>query len=131
MKVWSFPRGLAVVGLIAVLFAGCSRDPNVRKQKFFASGCQYFAQGKYAEASIQFSNAIDVDPRFGDAHYQLAQTYIKLADWNRAFPELRRTVELQPENYPAHLDLANLFISGQQFMNAQTEIELLQVEAAG
>jgi Tfp pilus assembly protein PilF len=50
-------------------FAGCSRDPNVRKQKFFASGQSYFAQGKYPEAAIQFSNAIDIDPRFAEAHY--------------------------------------------------------------
>ena len=106
-------------------FAGCSRDPNVRKQKFFASGQSYFAQGKYPEAAIQFSNAIDIDPRFAEAHYQLAQADLKLQEWNQAYQELSRSVELQPENYPAHIDLANLLVSGHDFKHAQEQIDLL------
>jgi tetratricopeptide (TPR) repeat protein len=117
---------ILIFTLIAALSLGCSRDPNVRKQKYFASGQQYFQQGKYQEAAIQFSNATDIDPRFAEAHYRLAQTYLKLQDWNRAYQELNRTVELQPENYPAHLDLANLLIQGRDFKGAQTQIALLQ-----
>jgi tetratricopeptide (TPR) repeat protein len=93
--------------LLAVL-AGCSRDPNVRKQKYFDSGEKYFADGRYREAAIQYSNAVQIDPRFALAHYQLGQVYLKLADSNRAFQELSRTVELAPDNYRAHTDIANL-----------------------
>ena len=126
MKRFPVLRYLPILALIAVFFAACSRDPDVRKQKFFASGQQYFQQGQYAEASIQFGNAIAADSRFAEAHYQLAQAYIKLGEWNRAFQELKRTVELQPENYPAHIDLANLFISGHDLADAQAETDLLQ-----
>src|SRR5215510_7434267 len=90
--------------LIACLLTSCSRDPNVRKQKYFESGQRYFQKGKYREAAIQFSNAIQVDPRFPDAHAQLAQTYLKLQQWTRAYQELGRTLELQPDNYQAHVD---------------------------
>jgi tetratricopeptide (TPR) repeat protein len=90
---------------------GCSRDPNVRKQKYFTSGQSYLHQGKYHEAAIQFSNAIQLDPRFAQAHYQLGQTYLKLGDSNLAFQELSRTVELAPDNYRAHIDLANLLVA--------------------
>ena len=55
------------------MFTGCSRDPNVRKQKYFDSGEKYFAAGKYHEAAIQFSNAIQIDSRFAQAHYELAR----------------------------------------------------------
>ncbi|MFZ0439908.1 MAG: hypothetical protein WAL76_17405, partial [Candidatus Sulfotelmatobacter sp.] len=56
---------LFLVGfLIPVLFTACSRDPNVRKQKYLESGDRYFEKGKYAEAAIQYSNAIQVDARF-------------------------------------------------------------------
>src|SRR5450631_2142323 len=116
---------ILTLALIAASFAGCSRDPNARKEKFFASGQQYFAQGKYPEAAIQFGNAIDVDPRFAEAHYQLAQTDLKLRAWNLAFQELNHTIELQPDNYSAHIDLAKLFVSGRDFKRAQEEIDLL------
>jgi tetratricopeptide (TPR) repeat protein len=110
---------------IAVVFVGCSRDPNVRKQKYFESGQRYFEKGKYREAAIQFSNAAQVDPRFAEAHYQLAQTYLKLQEWTRAYQELGRTLELQPENYQAHIDIANLLIAGRDLKQAQEHTDLL------
>ena len=73
-------RSLLVCSLVAALFTGCSRDPNVRKQKYFDSGEHYFEEGKYREAAIQYANAIQVDSRFAQAHYQLGQTYLKLGD---------------------------------------------------
>src|SRR5215472_7376090 len=89
-------------------FTGCSRDPNVRKQKYFDSGEKYFAEAKYREAAIQYANALQFDTRFAQAHFQLGQAYLKLGDSQRAFSELSRTVELAPDNYKAHTDLANL-----------------------
>ena len=94
--------------VIASLFTGCSRDPNVRKQKYFDSGEKYFAESKYREAVIQYLNAVQIDPRFAQAHYQLSQAYLKLGDKNHAFQELNRTVELAPDNYRAHADIADL-----------------------
>jgi len=41
-----------VVSLIAVLLSACSLDPNARKQKYFRSGQDYFAKGKYQEAAL-------------------------------------------------------------------------------
>ena len=56
---------------IACLLVSCSRDPNVVKQKYLAKGKDYFAQEKYSEAAIEFGKAIQVDPNFGQAHYEL------------------------------------------------------------
>jgi tetratricopeptide (TPR) repeat protein len=103
---------LSLVGLlIATFFTGCSRDPNVRKQKYLESGDRYFAKAKYREAAIQYSNALQVDPRFAAARYQLGEAYLKLGDSTRAFQELSRTVELAPDNYRAHIDIANLLVT--------------------
>jgi cellulose synthase operon protein C len=103
-------RLLLACSLLAAL-AGCTRDPNVRKQKYFDSGEKYFAEGKYREAAIQYSNAIQIDSRFAQAHYQLSQAYLKIGDTNRAFQELNRTVELAPDNYKARTDLSNLLVT--------------------
>lgn len=94
--------------VIATLFTGCSRDPNVRKQKYFDSGEKYSAEGRYREAVIQYLNATQIDPRFARAHYQLSQAYLKLGDRNHAYQELTRTVELTPDDYHAHADIADL-----------------------
>jgi tetratricopeptide (TPR) repeat protein len=103
-------RSILACSLAAALFTGCSGDPNVKKQKYFDSGERYFADGKYREAAIQYSNAIQVDSRFAQAHYQLSQTYLKLGDATRALDELTRTVTLNPDNYRAQTDIANLLV---------------------
>ncbi len=45
-------------------------------------------RGQYREAEIQFENAIQVDTRFPDAHYRLAQVAMKLEQWPTAYQEL-------------------------------------------
>jgi Tfp pilus assembly protein PilF len=128
MKRLSIVRLVFVVGCMAAFLAGCSRDPNVRKQKYFESGERYFNNGKYREAVIQYRNAINVDGSFADAHYQLAQSYMKLQDWPHAYAEINRTVELQPENYKARLDLANMLTldgQGENLKAAQDQVDIL------
>src|SRR5437870_11398208 len=128
MKHSSLLRLAVAVTLMVIFLAGCSRDPNVRKQKYFESGQRYYEKGKYREAVIQFRNATDVDQTFAAAHYQLAQTYSKLQDWPHVYYELGRTIDLQPDNYKAQGDIANLLAAygePDQLKEAQTHTDLL------
>ena len=110
------------VGVFAV---GCSRDRNVRKQKFFEQGNRDFNKGKYPEASISYSRALQIDPRFVEAHYKLAQCHLKQGSWAQAFQELNRTVDLQPNNWPAHLDIARLLLSAGKPQDAKDRALLI------
>lgn len=113
------------LALICVLFSACSRDPNVRKQKYFESGQRYFEAGKYREAVIEFTNAIKVDPAYAEAHHQLAETYLQLQQGDRAFQELARTVELQPDNSPAQLEIINLLIVNHDLPQARQQLDVM------
>lgn len=119
---------LTAAFLLAAMFTGCSRDPGVRKQKYFESGQRYYEKGKYREAAIQFENALQVDGRFAEAHYQLALTQMKLQQWPEAFQHLTRTVEIQPDNYAAHLDMVNLLLATRppQLKEAKEHLDTLR-----
>ena len=108
MKSFSRFRSLLIVGFSALVLAACSRDPSARKQKYFDSGQRYFAAGKYRQAAIEFKSAIQLDSGFAAAHYQLAQTYLRLGDGQHAYLETAQTLEFQPDNYKAHGDIANM-----------------------
>src|SRR5947209_2344943 len=84
--------------LCALALTGCSRDPNVKKQKYLESGKRFMQSQKYREAAIQFSNALQVDNKFADAHFELAQAYGKMGNWSSAYRELVRTVDIDPSN---------------------------------
>src|ERR1700678_1589844 len=101
-----------VVSLALGFTAGCHRDPNKQKQRYLESGKRYADEGKTKEAAIQFSNALKGDRNFADAHYQLYKTYLKQGAVLPAYQELRRTVDLQPNNLQARADLGNMLLSG-------------------
>src|SRR3981081_3084688 len=100
-----FRYAVSVVCVLAALCTCCSRDPNVRKQKYLESGQRYFDKGQYREAEIQFENAIQVDSRFADAHYKLALAAMKLQQWPTAYQELLATVQLHTAQYGARADM--------------------------
>ena len=123
MRICSVLRPAALFAILVFLSA-CSLSPSGRKQKYLSSGEQYFDSGKYSEASIQFVNAIKLDPNDADAHYRLGRTYVKIADWPHAYEEFKRVLELQPDNYAAHFDLAKLLIASGTLNLAQEETDL-------
>src|SRR4030095_2046395 len=105
--------------LIIVLAAGCFRSPNVRKQKFVEQGDAYFKDGKYPEAQISYARALQIDPRFVTALYKSAQCSMRLGHWTSAFQELSRTVALDPQNYPAQLDLGTIYLGAGKLQDAK------------
>src|ERR1700676_685043 len=113
-------RLLGIV-LLSVCLAplACNRDPALRKQKFFAQGNSDFDQGKFAEAMISYGRALQVDPGFADAHYKLAQTHMKMNSWASAYRELQRTVEIQPTNWKAQVDLGQLELAARKRQEAK------------
>src|SRR6185369_7769769 len=113
-----------VLFFLIIIAAGCSRDPNVKKQKYLDSGKKYLQAEKHQEAVIQFSNAIQTDPNFAEGHYQLAQAYIKMGYWKSAFTELSRVIDLQPDNVQAQVEVGNLLLAARQIDDAKKHSEI-------
>jgi tetratricopeptide (TPR) repeat protein len=120
MKMWNSKwmgriSAVALVAMFAVLVQGCTRNPNVRKAKYLASGKKYAAQGKEKEAIIQFANAVKIDSHYAAAHFELAKAYLKTGSGLAGFTELRRTVNLDPRNVEARLDLGQILFAAHQY----------------
>jgi len=111
--------------LMTATFAACSRDLNVRKQRYFHHAQSYLEKNQYREAAIEFVNALKIDPSYAEAHYGLAQCYVKTQQPTRAYQEFARTVELQPENYSARIEMAALLISHGELQLAQDQTDWL------
>jgi len=120
MKQRNFLR-IVVLPLAVSLLVGCHTDPNVRKMKYLASGDRYSAQGKYRDAAIQYQNSLKADKNFPAAHYALAKAYVHMGDLGAAYRELARTVQLQPTNYQARIDLGNLLMAGGKTDDAEKQ----------
>src|SRR5271169_4758405 len=123
-KGWCFCYALIVVCLVGAL-TGCSHDPDVRKRMYLESGERFYDKGQYREAAIQFQNAIQVDARFAEAHYKLAQTAIKLQQWPGALQEFENATQINPEYNEARLEYAKLFITLGDYADAKAQLDVL------
>ena len=99
-----FVRTTAILMALLALVS-CSRDPASAKKHYLESGDKFYGKGNYKSASIQYSNAIKIDQRFGPAYYKLALADLKLKpqpNLGGALKALRRAVELLRTNNAYH-----------------------------
>ena len=108
------PVGLGLLSIIS-----CSDDPAVAKLKYFESSNAYVEQGKYREAIIEYRNAVQQEPTFGEARYQLAEAYVKLNDVRGALPEYIRAADLLPDHVEAQLKAGAVLLLTGRFDDAK------------
>ena len=106
---------------IAFQFASCSSDPQKAKAKYLAEGQKYMKKGKYGDASVEFRNAVRLDPRFVEAYYGLAQADLAQRNWQRAYASLQKAIELDPGRIDARLDRGRLYLAARKYDNAVEE----------
>lgn len=98
--------------LLAAVFAinGCA-SPEKAKVAHVEKGEAYLKDEKYQEASLEFRNAIQIDERLATAHWGLARAFEGLQRFPEAFEELRKTTELDADNFDARVKLGNYCIA--------------------
>jgi tetratricopeptide (TPR) repeat protein len=111
-------RFLIALAIPAVLAAGCSTDPNVKKQQYLESGNRYFEEGKYSYAIIEYRNAVDLDAGFGEARKRLAEAYSKNNNVRRAFEESVRAADLLTEDFDVQMTAARYLLQAERFEDA-------------
>ncbi|MEW6428820.1 MAG: tetratricopeptide repeat protein [Thermodesulfobacteriota bacterium] len=111
-----------VVLLISVTACGSKED---KVQKFMSKGQALYEQGEYVKATLEFRNALQIDPKHARAYYMLGMANLKQGELRSAFGGFNKAVELDPENLEAHLEAANLSIAGAMFDEAETQLSFV------
>jgi len=106
---------------LTLSLASCTSNPQKAKAKYLAEGQKYMKKGQFGDASVEFRNAIRLDPRFADAYYQLAQADIAQHDWKGAYESLQKTIELDPGRLDARLDLGRFYLAARQFDKSEEQ----------
>src|ERR1700722_7001072 len=83
----------AVVCMVLLAITACTT-----KRGYVEKGNNLFDHGKYEDASINYRNAIQKDPNYGDAYYRLGLGAIKQNKPLDAYNALFRASQLLPNN---------------------------------
>jgi len=116
----------ASVVACALLFA-CS-GPEAKKQKFFAKGKTLYEKGDYVRARLELKNALQIDPRFPEAHDLLGMLELKRGDPQAAFREFGKAAQLNPRDCDAQLQLGELYLSARSLDKAREKVDLVLKE---
>ncbi len=119
----SIHRSLITAALAGLLIVGCSKDPEKAKREYLDSGQQYMRDNKVAEAIVQFKNAVQQDPRFGEARLALAKALEQSGDIRGAYGEYVRASDLMPQNLEAQIGAGRMQLVAGRFEEAKTLAE--------
>jgi tetratricopeptide (TPR) repeat protein len=98
----------AVLCALSVLFlAGCSKSAN----QYIKRGNELFKAGRYADATINYRNAIQKRPDSGEAYYRLGLALMKQSQVVDAYQAFNHAVTLAPKNMPAKVQFGNLSLA--------------------
>jgi tetratricopeptide (TPR) repeat protein len=122
MRVTRIVAVLCAAALAAGLTA-CSKDADTQKRAYVASGDQQLAAKKYADAIVEYKNAIKQDNRFGEAHHKLAQAYMLVGDSAEALREFIVAADLLPADSAVQVDAARVLLLAGQFEEAVSRTE--------
>ena len=98
--------GFGIVLALVVLAAGACSNPERDKQTYFENANRFLEQKKYAEAIVEYRNALRVDGKFGQARFKLGEAYEATGNASAAYAEFVRAADLMPENVDAQLKSA-------------------------
>lgn len=115
----------------ACLLAAC-QNPAKDKAAYLARGQEYLQAQRYAEARIEFRNALQIDRNLAAAHHGLGEASLALGNLQEAAEQFQLAAKLDLNDLDARVRLGQLFLQytrlGRQQEEAAKEAERLAGE---
>ncbi|MEP7304137.1 MAG: tetratricopeptide repeat protein [Acidobacteriota bacterium] len=108
---------------LTIVATACGKTSRQSKEQFLESGNKYVGQQKYAEAIVEYRNALKIDNKFGPAHQRLAEAYLKTNALPNALRELVVAADLLPSDAAAQLEAGQILLIAKRFEDARARAE--------
>ena len=119
-----------VLLLLSLVIVGCSQDPQVAKARYVESGDRYASEDKLAEATLEYRNAIQADPRDGDLRLKLADLYARTNQGRQAAEEYIRAADLLENRGDVQVRAGGILLLSGRFDDAKVRAEKAQSKSS-
>ncbi len=113
---------LACVSTLILVLAGCG-GADERKAAYMERGTQLVEEGNFEKARLEFKNALQIDPKDANAHYQLGLILEKLGEWRPAMSQFLAVIKLDKTHIEAHIHAGQIYLLGNALDMALEEAE--------
>ena len=114
-----------MAAVLAISTAAACSNPEQAKREHFDNANRFMEAGKTQEAILEYRNALQEDPRYGEARLKLAEAYQAVGNFNQARREFIRAADLLPQDTVAQVQASRYLLLAGQFEDARTRIQLV------
>jgi tetratricopeptide (TPR) repeat protein len=113
--------------LIIILLSqlACSKSPDEKRADYLMSADKYAAQNKYAEAAIQYQNALKIAPDDATTLIKLGELQLIQQRPGDAFGSFMKASKIDPKNINAHSNLATIYLLAKKYNEASKEANIV------
>lgn len=117
---------LLVAALLALSpAAGCRTDPEQQKRAHLTRAEALVKEGKYADAALEYRNALKIDGKLGEAHFGLSTVLERQGDLSQALLAAVRAADMLPARDDAQLRAGKLLLAAGQFRDAKARADIV------
>jgi tetratricopeptide (TPR) repeat protein len=123
-----FMRRLVVLSLMITILlslSACSKSPEEKRADYLASAEKYASQNKYAEAAIQFQNALKIAPDDATTNIKLGELQLIQQKPGEAFSSFMKASRIDSKNIKAHSNLATIYLLARKYDEATREVNIV------
>ncbi|HOE72176.1 MAG TPA: tetratricopeptide repeat protein [Deltaproteobacteria bacterium] len=114
---------LLIPGLL--LAGGCSKSPEEKREAYLRSAQSYMEKEKYAEAAIEFQNALQIAPDDAQTLVTLGEIQLKMMKASDAYKAFSRAVGIDPRNTKAHEYLTSIQLLARKYDLAEKQASII------
>lgn len=104
--------GSGVALLVAALLVSCGQ---ASKEESLAKAVDLAGKGDARGATVHLKNAVEKDPNFFEARYELGKIYLDSGKYQQAETELAKVSMQSPDHGEIHYQLARLYINTKRY----------------
>ena len=122
---------LLILTVCSFAFIGCSKSPEEKRAAYLESAEEYRLSEKYAEAAIQYQNALQIAPDDVDTLITLGEVQLKLMRANEAYKAFLRAAQSDPKNIKSREYLASMQLLAKKYdLAGKQASEILEIDPA-
>lgn len=107
----SHKRWLISLAIVIVILGGALWESLPRIARFYNNrGVHQQQRGQIKAAIKDYQQAISLNPGYAEAHYNLADAYEEIPDYEKAVDEYQRAIDADLSFYQAYNNLSRLYI---------------------